>query len=145
MNRPDGLAPAKALFDTFPPSLADGIAAMASGAAVDGTATGTPSVLCYVRGDLYLPACADKATRVVVLVGTDCHPSTGAGNICQHGRCHLTFGITVSGAGVHVDHQTVMIVRQHMAQVAQLGRRNAALAVQLALGVGHGSMCGVTT
>lgn len=98
-NRTDALAPTKALFDTFPPSLAHGVAAMACGAAVNGTATGTSGILCDRRGDLHFPACADKASRVVVLVGPHRHLTIRSANVCQHGRCHLTFGIAISSAG----------------------------------------------
>ena len=63
---------------------------------------------------------------------------------CGSDRSHgLPFGVTVSGAGPHVDHQAVPVINQNMPQVTQPGRGRAALTVQSAPGIGHGSMGGV--
>lgn len=117
---------------------------MTRGAAVNCAASVAGRIARHMRRDLHLATCADEATGVVVLVSIHCDADVWSANVGQHGCRDIPFGITISGAGAHIDHQSVTVVGQHMPQVTPLCRRNTAFAVQLALGISDGSMGGVS-
>lgn len=63
----DGLHPAKAFFDPFPDSLADGVVRMVDRSAVNGRLS-VGVVLCHMRRDLELAQFFDKWLGVVALI-----------------------------------------------------------------------------
>ena len=70
-NPADGLAPAEVLLDPLADDLAQAVARMASGAAVDRAAAAPGVVAGDVRRDLALATGGDEVGRVVGLVGAD--------------------------------------------------------------------------
>ena len=67
--------PAKTFFDALPLLLADDIAALPRGAAINGAAASSPKVLRHVRRDPKVPALAHEIRRVEALVAAHCHTS----------------------------------------------------------------------
>lgn len=81
MNWPYRLAPAETLFDEFASTLAHRVTAMTRGAAVNRAATIAAYIARHMRRDLHLAACADEASRVVVLVDTHCDAGVWSANV----------------------------------------------------------------
>jgi len=79
----DGLQPAEAFFDALPLLLAEGIARLSRGAAVDGTAASSSGVLRYVRCHAQVATLAREFRGVVALVAAHGHTPPSR-NVLQH-------------------------------------------------------------
>jgi hypothetical protein len=142
-HRSDHLAPAEALLDALSLALADFVARVSGGACVDGAAAVALGVLRHMRRDVEVSAGFDEAFGVVGFFRAERHPLARARDVAQHLYGHVALGRSIGGAGLHVDHQAMAVVRQHAAQVAGQRRRSIALAVQARLGVAFGLVRGV--
>ena len=79
----NGLQPAKTFFDALPLLLADGIAPVPRGAAINGAAASSPKVLCHVRCYPNIPALAHEICRVEALVAAH-RRAPASRNFLQH-------------------------------------------------------------
>ena len=131
-----GFQPAEDLLDPFALELADRVARMAGGAAVDG-ALAVGGVLGHVRRDVQAARGVHEIPRVIVLVAAQRDAALGRNFLHQ-----LQGALALRGAGglgePRADHQPVAVLHQHVAQVAKLGRRGIGLLVQPRLGIGGG-------
>src|SRR5450432_7108 len=136
-HQSDSLHPAKALFDAFPFLLADRVAAMPRRSGINRAATVALRVLCYVRGDLHMPALGHEIPRVVTFVGTYGDLMV-ARYLFQHSHRRSSLCQTIGGKHFRVHNQSVAVLCQQVAVIAQLSFLAAALARQQRVGIRGG-------
>jgi mRNA interferase HigB len=86
----NGLQPAEAFFDALPLLLAEGIARLSRGAAVDGTAASSSGVLQYVRCHAQVATLAHEFRGVVAIVAAHGHTPPSRNGL-QHIGNHLEY------------------------------------------------------
>jgi len=116
----DGLQPAEAFFDALPLLLAEGIARLSRGAAVDGTAASSSGVLRYVRCHAQVATLAHEFRGVVALVAAHGHTPPSR-NVLQHIQCGVALGFACHFPHPAVHDQSMAILHQQIPAVTQLG------------------------
>src|SRR5689334_19462956 len=116
----DGLHPAEDLLDAFPDPLADGIAGVAGGPAVDG-APPPARVLGDVRGDAARADVGDAVAGVVVLVAAE-RPRAEAPvpRLPQQLWGHIPLGCSARLGDLEVDQQAMPVLHQGVPHEGQL-------------------------
>jgi len=126
------LGPAKHLLDALAHPPTDGVAGMAGRASLDCRAP-MGGVLRDVRRLVVLPQIGDKADDIIGLVGSERHPVIAA-SCRRHVERGLAFRHTGGQGQTHVDHQSMSVLHQNMAQIGQLGRLARPFALQPSVG-----------
>ena len=135
----DGLGPAERLLDPLADALADGVAGMARGAAVDCRASPT-GVLRQVWGNVDLAEFGNEVAGVEALVCAEGDRVRAVGvrrDQVQRGQ-PLSMARGTSGGGT--DDQAVPVLHERMAHEAELGLLAGAFAEQLGIRIGYGGM-----
>ncbi len=117
---------------------ADGIAGMASGAAINGRAP-VRGVLRHMRRDVDLAQFGNEADHVVSLVRAQ-RDTVAPLQAFQHSQRRLPLG-SAGGVGQQgIDDQAVAVLHQQMAHVAELGGLTLRLLIQPGIGIGGRSV-----
>jgi hypothetical protein len=126
------LHPAKGLFDALAHFQAGLVAFVPLGAPVDGR------VLVFgrdMRSDFESAAAFDKSLAVVAFVGPHGDLLALVVSASQHGQCRLAFGAAAGWRDFYVHDQTVSVLHQDVAHVAQPGLVTLGFLVQPCFGV----------
>src|SRR5208282_5009109 len=130
----DIFQPAEAFLDPFPLSLADLVSDMPRRAPIDGAAPGPSSVLRYVRGHIHMPALGNELGGVEAFVATY-RRRVRTWNLLQHDECCIALGATIGFQQFPVDDQSIAILYQQIAAIAQLRLLARSLACKLRIDV----------
>src|SRR5512132_1841498 len=134
----DRLQPAKDLLDALALFLAERVAGMASGAAVDRRAAlggrRLVSILCDVRGDAEFAQLHDEVVGVVALVGTERLVAGREG--FSHGERRQPLGRARGAGQLGIDGEPMAVLHQDVADEAELAGLAVALAEQPGIVVG---------
>ncbi len=132
-HQPDRLQPAEDLFHPFSLALTDPIPGMPRRSSVEG-ASAPRLVLGYMRCDVHPSEFFDKLARVVSPIGSQRDPLPGR-NPGHHPDCRLSLLRAPGHRHSTIHRQSVPVLHQHMAQVAELRFRSLPLAIQFRLRV----------
>src|SRR5688500_16813357 len=105
-----GLHPAKDFLDPFADHVADSVAAMACGAAVDRGRL----LLRDVRDDVALATCGDEAPHVIALVAAQGDATVAELRVIEHLQRIAPFGPTVGLVDAEIHEQAVAILHQRV-------------------------------
>ena len=114
---PDRLHPSEDLLDLLPATLADRVALVSRGPAVDGRVL----LLGHMGNDVEHPAVADEGLGVIVLVGCDSDLFVAGDVLVQHRYGCFHFGVAVGLGELDVGHQAVLVLHQQVLGERQLG------------------------
>jgi hypothetical protein len=142
----DGLGPAEAFFDAFAATLADLVALVPGGAAVDsGVAELARLRDCAIDGDVWCDRlvfeCKHESFGIVTLVGAKCDAGFGdsphgcLATALDHTEGRLAFSHSGSLCHLAVNDQPVAVLHQGMTHEAQAAGLTIALAEQLRIGI----------
>ena len=131
----NGLQPAEAFFDALPFLLTDGVAWVPSRSCVNGASSRPLVVLGYMRGHVHVAALGNKTDSIKAFIPAY-RDLMGPGNLLQHDHGRVTLRRSVRLENFRLDNQSVCVLHQQIAAVAQLGFFARAFARQLGLGIG---------
>ena len=83
-----------------------------------------------MRGDLLIPQRGDEARRVVAFVGAERDLSLTRTAPVDHLERRPAFGMTIGRRRLGLDNETIPVLHQRMAHVAELGLLALALAIE---------------
>jgi hypothetical protein len=126
------LHPAKGFLNALAHFQAGLVAFLPLGAAINGR------VLVFgrdMRSNFESAAAFDKGLAVVTFVGPHGDPLALVGPASQHGQCRFSFGGAAGLGHFHIHYQTVAVLHQDVAHVAQTGFVTLGFFVQPGIGV----------
>jgi len=130
------LQPSEALFDQPATAQADGIACVSRGAAIQ-IAASSLFVLCNVRRYIQRARRAHKILRVISLVRAQCDaPRAIFLPLVEHQQRGVALGKSIGGRDHRGGDQSVAILHQRVAQIAQLRLLAIALLIESRVGIG---------
>src|SRR5271157_3242635 len=114
----NGLQPTETFLDPLPLPLADAVACMTCRPLVEGTAAAPTVILRDMRRDLHVAALGYEVSRIKAFVAA--HGHSLGDNLLQHHQRRVALGRSVGFPCHGIHNQSVAILYQQIAAVAQL-------------------------